>query len=176
MFKKQRVSFKSRDIFENKFSTNIDNCFCVVSKMLFARIVNIDGSIDLDKIAALGKHELWSYIFYLYHFNKDSVQEFTEMRNPKDGKANAVLFYDSVMKVHGGGSFSKDALVYFINKMVHTRELRNPIVEYVQDILNREVIPALGSLTVKANSGLLKVVTDPKEAEESNVKVRFRMT
>lgn len=193
MFKKQRVSFKRKDIFGQKFSPNIESCFCAVSKLLFADLLNIDGSIDIEKATLLKKEQLWSYIYYLYHFNheNDKTPEFIEMTNKENGKSNATKFYDMVITIvesdekyktiKPAPAFDENTLIYFINIIVHKYEgaLINPVIDYLNKILSKEIIPSLGSLSIKTGESSGKnvtIVTEPKDVTNANVKVNFRLT
>jgi len=187
MFEKQKVSFKSKDVFETKFQTNIDTCFCVVSKLLFNNIINVDGSIDVEKSVLVKKYELWSYIYFLYYFNNKTIDEFISMTTPRTGKASAVLFYDTVMKTVDEKTtqstvvtpFSINSLIYFINIIIHKYEskLYNPIISYINKLLEKEIIPSLGSIAIKTgnSSGNVKIVTNQQNVANANVKVRLSM-
>lgn len=190
MFEKQKVAFNNKDIFGNKFSSNIESCFCSVSKMLFANIINIDGSIDVEKGPSLKKEQLWSYIYYLFYYNNknEKTPEFVNMKTEKNGKANAVKFYDVVMietkSAKGQGRpivLDQNTLIFFINIIVHKyqRILVNPVIDYLNQILAKEIIPSLGSLSIKTNSTPGKnvtIVTDPTKLSNANVKVNFTVS
>lgn len=193
MFKKQRVSFKKKEVFGHKFSPNIDTCFCSVSKMLFADNINVDGSIEIEKSTVLKKEHLWSYIYYLYHFNheNDKTPEFAMMTNTTNGKANATKFYDTVLLVVNNDEkyksmkpvppFDENTLIYFINIIIHkyASVLINPVIDYLNKILSKEIIPTLGSLSIKTgetNGKNVTIVTQPDQIANANVKVNFRLT
>lgn len=190
MFEKQRVAFNNKDIFGNKFSSNIESCFCSVSKMLFANIINVDGSIDVEKGPSLKKEQLWSYIYYLFYYNNknEKTQEFVSMKTQKTGKANAVNFYDVVMTVTKSTKtdgkpivLDQNTLIYFINITIHkyNNTLVNPVIDYLNQILAKEIIPSLGSLSIKTNSTPGKnvtIVTDPAKIANANVKVNFTVS
>jgi hypothetical protein len=181
MFEKQKISFKSKDVFDSKFTPNVDICFCTVSKLLFNNIINIDGSIDMEKAITLKKHELWSYIYYLYSFNNKTINEFIAMRTPRNNKANAELFYNSVLEIIGKSTNSTSSidindLIYFINVIIHKYEdnLVNPVIGYLKKILSREIIPVLGNLSVKTgNSSNVTILTNPDNVKSSNVQVKY---
>lgn len=197
MYEKQKVAFTNKEIFGTKFSSNIDTSFCTVSKMLFANIINIDGSIDMSKVSSLKKEQLWSYIYYMFYFNNknEKTPEFVSMKTEKNNKANAVKFYEVVLatvqkdypaKNIGVGKpypFDENTLVYFINIIVHkyNNSLVNPVIDYLNQILSKEIIPTLGSLSIKTgnNSGTgnnVTIITDPAKMSNANVKVNFKVT
>lgn len=177
MFEKQKISFKSKDIFDTKFTPNIDICFCIVSKLLFNNILNIDGSIDMEKAITLKKHELWSYIYYLYSFNNNTINEFIAMKTTRNNKANAELFYNSVLETIGTSStIDINNLIYFINVIIHKYQdnLINPVIDYLKKILTREIIPSLGSISIKTgnSSQNVKILTN-SAVNNANVKVKY---
>jgi len=160
------VSFSNAALFDKKFKSDIETCSCIVGKMFFAKKINIDGSIDVENMVNLRKFELWSYIYYLYYFNNTSIDEFSTMKNPKDGKASAENFYKTVRdvvdnqyvaKVNEGSV--KDVVVpldprtlsYFINMIVHRyeKDLTNPIIDYVREVVESKYGAKFDSLVIK---------------------------
>ena len=161
--------------------------------MLFADIINIDGSIDINKASSVKKDNLWSYIYYLYHFNQknEKTEIFLKMRSEKNGKANATRFYDAVTATVASDmnsknikpvpAFDENTLIYFINIVVHKYDkvLINPVIEYLNKILSKEIIPTLGSLAIKTGptSGKnVTIITDPSKLANANVKVNFSLS
>jgi len=164
------VSFSNAALFDKKFKSDIETCSCTVGKMFFSKKINIDGSIDVDNMVNLRKFELWSYIYYLYYFNNTSIQEFSSMKNPRDGKASAENFYRTVRDVVDNQFVEKinkeseknevvvpldpRTLSYFINLIIHRYEddLTNPIINYVQELVER----VKGAPGAKFNSLVIK--------------------
>jgi hypothetical protein len=186
MFKKAGLSFKNKLVFEKDFKPSVDNSFCVVSKMMFFNRINIDGTINVDQASFLKKYELWSYIYYLYYYNNSSVEEFVDMKNSKDGKANAVLMYKVVQKVVDNQfikegeivPFDVNTLVYFINVITqrYGENLRNPVVDYLRKLVNnKDAMDQIRqfSLVTGRQPGNVVMVTDPKDMQNANIKVRF---
>jgi hypothetical protein len=186
MFKKAGLSFKNKLVFEKDFKPSVDNSFCVVSKMMFFNRINVDGTINVDQASFLKKYELWSYIYYLYYYNNSSVEEFSEMKNKKDGKANAVLMYKVVQKVVDNQfikegeivPFDVNTLVYFINVITqrYGENLRNPVVDYLRKLVNnKDAMNQIRqfSLVTGRQPGNVVIVSDPKEIQNANIKVRF---
>jgi hypothetical protein len=143
--------------------------------MLFNANINVDGSIDVEKVGILKKYELWSYIYYLYYFNNKTLNEFKAMRTEKNGKANAELFYNSVLATTSDSSVDNNTLIYFINLIVHNNvdNLINPVIDYLKKILSKEIIPSLGSISVKTgtNSKNVNIITNANAVKNANVKV-----
>lgn len=183
MFKKQKLSFKNKDIF-GKFKPTINNCFCIVSKMLFSNKINIDGKIDFN--AQLTKEELWSYIYYLFYNNHTNVQLFKDMKNAK-GKANAELFYEAVLsrlenknsEIPANGSVAlryaqkldNATLIFFINTILDELkdELVNPVIDYITILLNKKIIPKLSNISINLGKTNSQISSNSKN---SNIKIK----
>lgn len=187
MYKKLKLSFKNKDVFDNKFKPHLDTCFCIVSRLLLSGIINPDGSIQMEKVVSLKKHELWSYIYYLFYYNNKTIPEFIKMKIVRTEKASAILFYESVQDASDLNSRANSSmppldinvLVYFINKMIHQYEnnLINPVIDTLQQIIKKEIIPNFSNFSIKTgNSGdNVKIFTNPDDIKNANVKVRFSM-
>lgn len=187
MFKKSKLTFKNIAVFERKFKPYIETAFCVVSKMMFFDRINVDGTINPEQAGYLSKYELWSYIYYLFYYNNSTVGEFMEMKDTKSGKANALKMYTVVKEVVDNQfvsgedvvPFDVNTLIYFINIVCQKYgvDLRNPIVDYLQKILSsKETITAISklSLVTGQKNGNIKVVTDPNDLGNANIKIGFR--
>ena len=193
------VSFSNTALFDKKFKSDIETCSCLVGKMFFSRKINIDGSIDVDNMVNLRKYELWSYIYYLYYFNNTSIDEFSSMKNPKDGKASAENFYRTVRDVVDNQfvekinqASEKDEMVvpldprtlsYFINLIVHRYEddLTNPIIDYIKELVERNKGAKFNSLLIKTgNDKDIKITpgfgknANANAARNANVKVNVK--
>lgn len=174
LFKKKQVSFSNQEVFDVGFKPDVESCFCTVSRMLFKNVINIDGSIDMEQLVNVRKKELWAYIYYLYQYNNGTIQEFMNMKNPNNGKADGQLFHDvvyddkdfntnvtSVKKI--GTDIGR--LVYFINKTVHTykKDLINPVIDYLNQLMKKEMFTKLSEI---------KVQMVPKDnSRKNNVKI-----
>lgn len=183
MFTKALLSFRHRLIFEKDFKPNIERAFCVVSRMMFEDRINIDGTINMEQAGYLKKWQLWSYIYYLYYYNNSSVEEFVVMKNKKNGKANAVLFYESVRNVvknqyvHDGEivPFDVNSLIYFINviSQKYGEDMKNPVVDYLRKILrSKSATEQISKFTLVTGTKEGEVQLVNKE-ENANIKVKF---
>jgi hypothetical protein len=185
MFTKAKVAFTNAIIFGSNFKPNIDTAFCVVSRMLFEGKINVDGSIDPDKAGIVHKHELWSYIYYLYYHNFNIIVEFKEMQDEKKQKASAVKFYDIVKRTVNNPLISKEevvpfdisTLIFFVNYMVHTygMNMMNPVVVYLQGLMsNKEAMAKLKSFTLVTGRppNEVEVISDPEKLSAANITVR----
>lgn len=193
VFKKKQVSFKTIEVFGTGFKTDVEVCFCIVSKLLFRNVINIDGSIDMEQLVNVQKKEIWSYIYYMYQYNNATIPEFIKMKNPTTGKADGQQFYNVVFddidisnETNGNIVVNKNSntninskkirnvgtdivrLVYFINKMVHTykSDLINPVVDYLKQLMKKEVFTKLSEI---------KVNMVPKEGFDKNVHVAVEL-
>lgn len=184
MFEKQKLQFSNKSVFGYAFKNNIDDCFCKTSKMLFAGKINPDGTIDESRADTFKKSELWSYIYYMYYYNSDDVDEFKAMRKKRTGQANAVLFYDVVKTVvdrqtvdinSAAGDLVKPLntmyLIKFINNVIADNDdkMLNPVIDYLKMLLSKKALLNLkGIKLVTGNqSGKFQIV-DEKNA---NIKV-----
>ena len=191
MFKKARLTFKDPAVFEKDFKGNLESSFCIISKMLFNNRINVDGTIDVAQGGFLRKYELWSYIYYLYYYNNSSVEEFVKMKDPKSGKASALLFYETVRNTVDNQFIGEDeivtmdvnTLIYFINIIVHKYgdNLRNPVVDYLKQLvfrlsIDKTTLDKLKGISVVTgtNDVDIKIVTSPEEINSSNIKVSFK--
>jgi len=183
MFTKARLSFAHKLVFEKDFKPNIERAFCVVSRMMFEDRINIDGTINMEQAGYLKKWQLWSYIYYLYYYNNSSVEEFVTMKNPKNGKANAVLFYESVRKVIQNQYIGQDeitpfdvnSLIYFINvvSQKYGEDMKNPVVDYLRKILrSKSAVDQISKFTLVTGTKEGQVQLVNKE-ENANIKVKF---
>ena len=175
MFQKRKAAFTNKDIFGDKFRPAVGTCFCVVSKMLFSGKIEVDGTIDLAKEVMLTKMELWSYIYYLYYHNHINMPIFKSMKDPETGKASGENFYKAVNGKAILQSMDITTLILFLNKIIRSHdELINPIIDYLKLILHKNVMSRISGVTMITNKDGkkgFKIVTDPKEVQEANVKI-----
>jgi len=151
--KPQKISFSNTQIFGETFRTGLTSCSNVVSKMLVDEKINVSGGIDEDKISTITLTEIWSYIYYLWVFNKEIINVFKSMQDER-GNAKAELFYSSVWSVIKDDRFynvrnadktvirlNTDGLVYFVNKMVteNYRTIKNPIAIHLRKLIKNNM-------------------------------------
>jgi len=190
------VNFSHAALFDKKFKPDIETCSCIVGKMVFAKKINIDGSVDVDNMINIRKYELWSYIYYLYYFNNTSIDEFVAMKNTKTGTASAENFYRTVRDVVDNQFVSriniasdKDEVVvpldprtlaYFINMIIHKYEedLANPIMSYLRELVRQKPKATFDSLIIKTGDNEnVKIVpgigknANPNAVRDANVKI-----
>jgi hypothetical protein len=178
MFEKKEINFGSKKYFGN-FKNNLDTCFCKTSKMLFSGKLNMDGTIDEDKVDTFTRADLWSYIYYIYYYNNSDVQEFKLMKTKKTGLANATFFYTIVTSVVHRTSEPKlealksQDLIKFINYIIEYNQdqLVNPIFDYLKVLQDKRMIRNLeGFKLITGNSsGEIKVVN--ANSPNANIKI-----
>lgn len=147
---KKEIAFTSHDgkrVFGNKFKSGYKAATEVTAKLLLTDQLNPNGTINADKIGYLTESDVWSYIFYLYHFNKGDLIEFKQMTG-EDGLASAERFYDVVKSVAKGDGFRyfEDKtvpiplldLIKFVSKMVerYGDRLTNPVMHHYNNFVS----------------------------------------
>jgi hypothetical protein len=180
VYTKKRLAFSNQAVFEKKFSSGIDACYCVVSKMMFENLMNVDGTISHENAGSLRKSDLWSYIYYLFYYNNSSVEEFVAMKDKKNGKASAIRFYEVVKAVVKNQFVEEEeitpldvnTLIYFVNIMIERYEgnMSNPIVSFVQQLVHKakgEQIGAIKKLSIVTGDG---VVNSRSESSITNTR------
>lgn len=110
----QRVVFRNPHVFGEGFDTTFRTVIDVVGSMFASG--KIDMATGLVKMGSLP--ELWSYVYYLYHYNKDRLDVFAAMK--KGEFASAGRFYKAVQAATGtlGRPVKEKTLKAFINRLV----------------------------------------------------------
>lgn len=187
LYKKKEVSFSTQEVFDVGFKPDVEACFCVVSKLLFRNVINIDGSIDMQQLVNVRKRELWSYIYYLYQYNNGTLPEFVAMKNPSTGRADGMLFYQ-VVYVDGNSNSNSNSknvkvskklgtdiarLVYFINTLVHKYkdDMINPVIDYLNQLMKKEVFTKLSEVKVE----MAPLPGNTSGNAKKNVRIGFEM-
>jgi hypothetical protein len=160
--------------------------------MLFAGKLHTDGMIDPSQSDAFKKSELWSYIYYLYYYNNSDIEEFKGMKNPENGKADAVMFYNVVNAVANYQidnittskqetvPFTNITLITFINRVlaahVETDDIINPIFDYLKVITQKHVFPTMEGIKIvtgREDQGQVQVA---KDGQKGNIQISIRQT
>jgi hypothetical protein len=146
---KKELAFKSHDgkrVFGNKFQSGFKAATEVTAKLLLTDQLNPDGTINTNNIGYLSDSDIWSYIYYLYHYNKAEIIEFRQMSG-EDGLASAERFYDvvkSVVKGQGFKYFDDKTipipvldLIKFVSKIVekYGGRLVNPVIRHFNNMV-----------------------------------------
>ena len=160
------ITFETKGVFgkrrkdKKNFEPVFCKCFYYVSRMLYREKINLDGSINFKHVN-LKKHELWSYIYYLYYYNHTRIQVFKNMN--KGSTPNAEYFYRQVISTIGIAepkepSVSVENLIMFINEIVNEyKTLYNPLLMYLNKIIEKSKMLTLQGITIKTNSNKINV-------------------
>lgn len=173
--KKALVAFDNKEIFGN-FTSGYDNAFAVVARLMILRRMNLDGTIRLkegETPEVLNIADLWSYIYYLFYHNHDTIKDFETMKGENDHKGNlrasAENFYkvvaDKLGVTYGKDNlpkFSQEELLYFITLMIqeHDGVLKNPFAQAIKDVVMESEKGVLSAVSLKTGltPGVVKVV------------------
>ena len=150
VFKKtKKVPFSTEEVYGPKFKPSNLTCINVVFKLLTESTITISGGIDESMHDQIAKRDLWSYIYYLYIHNKETIAEFEKMRDSR-GRASGDLFFNSVQSVVTGDisynirnssknivNIDESSLIYFVNFVVtkYSKIIKNPLIEQVQKLV-----------------------------------------
>jgi len=182
MFEKKKVAFKNKQIFGN-FKNNINACFCKVTKMMLSEKINVDGTINITKAADMALEELWSYVYYLYFYNKDHLSVFKSMIDPDTGKATAIRFYESVIAFTNirnsqtsatpAKPFNSVLLSEFINKVLAEYNIKviNPVFDYLHRIMERKITFSGLTLRTGDNKGNVSLLTKADNVKNADIKI-----
>ena len=127
---------------------DIYKCFYQVSKILLHEKINLDGSINNLRKPILSINELWSYIYYLYFYNKKvgvfkGIKEWTGQEIVKLVKktVNINNWPTHQAKIN-------EMLILFVNMFIidNTKTIYNPLIVYLNKIIEKNLY-----LTLKPN-------------------------
>ena len=135
----EKLNFKTKLVFGNRFIASIDQSFAKVSKLFFNQKLDPNGLVFLSKLNSVKKEDLWSYIYYLFHYNKHSVSQFKKISAAdKRQKASARKFYTMVreeldLDLNTFSIIEPPGLAVFINNIIvqNKPHLINPIIDYM---------------------------------------------
>lgn len=189
-FVKQRVSFSThqgKEMFGEHFKSGQQAATQAAAKLLLTDALNTDGTININNIAYLHDYDLWSYIFYLYCYNNEHINEFIQMKG-ENGKASAELMYDVVRsRVENTGlkthydlkKMSVPDLIKFVKVIVdkHGTELVNPVVDHYNMLLQANFEEAFKNIDVVVRTGKenAKIVTNSKDVQNSDIVIKIGM-
>jgi hypothetical protein len=175
----RKVSFSSKSIFGEGFATGQKKAVNVLGTILESNILKLDGSIALEDIPKWKKYEIWSYIYYLWHYNRTHIQVFSDMTHQRGKKAEAsaktfltgmysVMDKNNVNANAGLPSiFTKERLIVTVNKIIKdNKDISIPILQRLyKKLLNSGDIPGLSQVKRNVN---VKIPNNSK----SNIQVK----
>lgn len=192
VFKKTKtVPFSNKDVYGKQFRPGIKLVFPVVAKMLFDDKINSSGGINADKSDNIDKTELFSYIYYLWYYNKSNIYPFTKMHDGKH-KASGDLFYNYVNRIIINDDLYNvtqtkiitqidvSGLIYFINKTINENygKILIPIIDHLQKLLKEETQKSVNSVGIKTGNSNNNMLYQAKLLNEINsdnadIKIKF---
>lgn len=189
--KTKTVPFSNKDVYGKQFRPGIKLVFPIVAKMLFDDKINSSGGINADKSDNIDKTELFSYIYYLWYYNKSNIFPFTKMHDGKD-KASGDLFYNYVQKTIKNDDLYNvtqtknitqidvSGLIYFINKTINENygKILIPVIDHLQKLLREETQKSVNSVSIKTgitNKDMLyqAKLLNEKNEDNSDIKIKF---
>jgi hypothetical protein len=167
----KNVSFGSKTVFGSRFQPGIKNAIGVVGSLLNTGALRLEGSIDPSDVSKIRKHQIWSYIYYLWYYNRDKIEIFEKMSNYEGKKAKATAktfltsFYDMMdktgLEINSSTQlitiFNKERIVDTLNKILEKYpDISIPVLQKLyKKLINSGKIPGLekvsSSQLAKAN-------------------------
>lgn len=161
--------FTSTSVFGNGFIPNISSAVCVVGTMLNDNLLKVDGKIAISDLPKIKKYQIWSYIYYLWHYNRNHISVFENMTNfdGKKGIATTQSFLRGIYDVMDNSTaksnllisiFSKERLAVTINNILRDNsDISIPILQKLyKQLLNSGTIPGLQDMKPQ-----IQVTTSP---------------
>lgn len=139
----KQISFKTEAIFGKGFKPSVKNSVCVLGEMLEKNVLTLNGQLEREGATKLKKRDIWSYIYYLWHNNKEK-SVFVDVQNTRYiiQKASPQAFADAVKKssTQTDAPYTKENLIRFVNKIVaDNTDISIPILHHVyKRLLNSE--------------------------------------
>lgn len=124
------VTFNTVSVFGKAFVPNRQTAICSIGDMLNSGMLKIDGSIPTTNIGKISKNQIWSYVYYLWSYNRSRLDIFHNMSSyeHRKTKASPVKFCEELyyfMKkndINVSGKlksiFKKENIVFCINKIL----------------------------------------------------------
>lgn len=189
--KTKTVPFSNKNVYGKQFKPGLKLVFPVVAKMLFDNKINITGGINSDNADGISRDELFSYIYYLWVYNKSNISPFTKLHDSR-GLASGDLFYNTIKQVitdnpeynvrksHDITAIDISGLIYFINKTVNDNygKIIIPVVDHLNNLLKEESKKSFDGVTIKTGKFSnnmryqAEVLTDIN-SNNSDIKIKF---
>ena len=137
--------------------------------MLNDNLLKVDGKIAISDLPKIKKYQIWSYIYYLWHYNRNHISVFENMTNfdGKKGIATTQSFLRGIYDVMDNSTaksnllisiFSKERLAVTINNILRDNsDISIPILQKLyKQLLNSGTIPGLQDMKPQ-----IQVTTSP---------------
>jgi hypothetical protein len=123
------IRFKNKELFGDNFDAYKIKAEGNIMELLIKNKINKNGNVSTGSLS-----ELWSYIYILFLFNKQNeiFKQMKSVRGPLRIKGNAKRFIHVVLEYTNEDKISEKVLIKFINKIVTTHKLNNPILQLVK--------------------------------------------
>ena len=123
------IRFKNKELFGDNFDAYKIKAEGNIMELLIKNKINKNGNVSTGSLS-----ELWSYIYILFLFNKQNeiFKQMKSVRGPLRIKGNAKRFIQVVLEYTNEDKISEKVLIKFINKIVTTHKLNNPILQLVK--------------------------------------------
>lgn len=120
--------FKDRSLFGKKWDAAYRETFAAVTKMYSDGKILDDGKLDPN--ASYGLDELWSYVYYLFKYNKDRLEVFKKMKTKTGNSASARFFYRTVQEhTNTTARLTPQNIRAFLNDVIEQHHPRIPLLE-----------------------------------------------
>jgi hypothetical protein len=137
-----KTNFHDKQIFGQGFQPGLKSCMPGIGTLFQEDILKLDGTINLERMGKVTKTVVWTYIYYLWYYNKETVEVFKKMTDDsqKVKKASATLFSVAVKEyiqkqnpdkiLSKARTFSKENLVSFVNDTVkENKDIKIPVLQ-----------------------------------------------
>jgi hypothetical protein len=148
------MRFKNKTQFGQSFNANKIKVHGHIMNLLLHDNIDYNGYVKNGTIS-----ELWSYIYMLYTYNKNT-NIFSSMKGPT--KATSSKFINIVLEYTNSSTISKTVLIEFINKIIKTMNPVNPILAFVGNGHGIAAKAYKAKTSASESSGVPRILKDPK--------------
>ena len=133
------LNFKNQIVFGKTFIAQIESAQCKVSGLLFNGKLSEDGTFNIKNMAGITVDDVWSYIYYLYFYNKNNNDIFMNMKSQGEReKASAIKMYNAVyneleLNSRPYSHLEPHVLATFTNNILkrYGEEINNPVIDFL---------------------------------------------
>jgi hypothetical protein len=162
-----KITFERSDIFGNKFSRKRSGKDCIVTNILSA--LTLEGKIKNTNIDnSLTKEDLWYYIYYLWHHNKNHYI-LREMSDEKHNyNASASYFVSTILNTLFQSSYiSKEDLQFLLQTPeAITIEHLSTFINHIITVSGQNVAVDEHVLQIPAISNIIRLTMENLRAKQ----------